>query len=235
MNRITFERFAAAALIQLLGICWGCGTGEYERRLEGRIAEIKTESKFNFLSQPRDVPDTQVSIRIPQEFKSPPLVEGGEIEGKPIDPRRVKPNVINIPGLKLTFEGFIEDANKGKQPYYLYIGVTTDERRANYPRIMVSELKSKSNTTTELSDLQAPTPQGRSLDWRKCRATGNQEFFYVPLEGEPSFRRMPGIIDLLFYDQGDILVIMAWRMPSGLEQSFDFPNWEAMTAGCMRV
>src|SRR3989304_1296552 len=84
------KRHIATGFVLLLGICWGCGTGEYERRLEARIAELKTESKFKYLASAVDVPGTRVSIRIPQDFNNTSLIEGAMIDGKPVDARRLK-------------------------------------------------------------------------------------------------------------------------------------------------
>ena len=49
---------------------------------------------------------------------------GGRVQvgGKPVDPRRVKPGLFELPWVKLTYEGFIDDPNAGKLPYYCYLG-----------------------------------------------------------------------------------------------------------------
>lgn len=221
----------------LLGILYGCGTSDYERRLDARVTEYKNESKFNILSSPADVPGTPVSIRIPQDFKNPPLTAGAEVDGKPVEARRIEPEVISLPELKLTYEGFIEDANHGKLPYYLYVAVTSDPRRANFPRTMRLELSNKFPDATELSEIRTPTPEGRDINWKKCRATGNQEFYYISPEGKAQFLQMNGLIELLFLEdkENDVLVILAWRMPASIEQSINFQTLEPMVAGCVKV
>ena len=127
----------------------GCGTGDYEQRLDKRFNELKVGSKFNLLSSPIDVPGTKVSLRIPQKndsnqkafenlltggFENPPLQEAVAPDGKPIDPLRLKPNVIDVADLKLTLEGFVPDAKQGKQPYYLYVAVSTAQKQGKYPQ-----------------------------------------------------------------------------------------------------
>lgn len=150
----------------LLGIVWGCGTSEYERRLDERITSLKTGSKFNILSSPITLPGTRVSIRIPDVFKNQPLREGVRVDGKKVDERRIKPNVIEFPSLVATYEGFIEDANRGKYPYYLYIGVSTDARRDNFPRNLQGELGGKFSDTSQLNDYMHKRP-------RADRSNGN--------------------------------------------------------------
>lgn len=225
----------AAGLLLLLGICCSCGTSEYQRRLEDRIKELKTGSKFNILSPPVKVPGTSVSLRVPQDFNDQTLTEGAVIDGKPVDLRRVKTNLIDIPDLKLTFEGFIVDASGGKQPFYLYVAVSTDPGKMNFTRNIHAELSGKFNNTTGLTDYQVQTPEGRTSDWKTCRATGNQVFYYVTPNGDSSFRQMSGVMELLIHDENETLVILAWRMPSTLEQSKDFKTWINLVAGCVKV
>ena len=250
MNRTVTNGCIAAGAVLFLLFFAGCGTSYYEQRLDKRIKELKLGSKFNLLSSPIDVPGTQVSICIPQKndsnkqayenmltggFESPPLQEGATPDGRPIDLRRIKPNLVVITDLKLTFEGFIPDAKGGKQPYYLYVAVSTGPNRANYPRNLQGELVSKINETTPLTEYKAQTPEGRSIDWQECHATGNQQFYYVKPSGEGQFVQLHGAIELLFHEENDALVTLIWRWPAGLENTIDFKSWMDMTAGCMKV
>jgi hypothetical protein len=236
MNITTIKKSAAAGAILFLFFCGGCGTGEYEQRLDKRINELKTSSKFNILSPPMDVPGTQVSIRVPEVFKNTPLTEGAMVDGKAVDSRRVKPNLIDIPDLKLTFEGFIEDANKGKQPYYLYVAVSSGPTIATLPRTTRDSLSEKLNNTSELTDdYRAQKPEGGEVSWKQCRSTGNQEFYYVLPNTEGQFIQMPGSLELLFHDENNTLVTLAWRMPAGIEQSEDFKSWINLVAGSVKV
>ena len=149
MNRIVTNKSIAAGAVLFLFFCGGCGTGDYEKKLDDRIDKLKVGSKFNLLSSPINVPGTQVSIRIPKKsdsnqkafenllsggFENPPLQESTEPDGKPIDPKRLKPNVLDVTDLKLTFEGFVPDAKQGKQPYYLYVAVSTAQKQGKYPQ-----------------------------------------------------------------------------------------------------
>jgi hypothetical protein len=231
------KKHLKAYVLLMLGLLLGCGTGEYERRLEGRIVSLKTGSKFNILSPAIDIPGASLSIRIPQEFNITPLSEGEMLDGKPIDGRRVKPAVIDIPDLKATFEGSINDRDDGKQSYYLYVAVSKGANRGNLPKLMQADLASKFNNTSQLAVLQAPTPEGRSIDWQQCRGTGNQLFYYVlpPPGGEGQFRQMPGAVELLFHEENDALIILVWRMPTGIEGARDFKSWIQLVAGCVNL
>jgi hypothetical protein len=223
----------------LLGIFLGCGTSDYEQRLDKRISDLTTGSKFNILSPSIEVPGTQVSIRIPEDFKSPPLKEGAKIDGKAVDPRRIKPNLVELADLKLTYEGFIQDKNNGKQYYYLYIAVTTGPNRKFYPRTLQAELSTKIPDATQLTDINPPpqTPEGRTVNWQECHATGNQPFYYVLPSGEGKFIQLPGTIEMFFHneDENDTLVTLIWRLPTSIEQNVDFKSWTDLVAGCVKV
>jgi hypothetical protein len=231
MNRAFAKKILPTTLLLVLGITWGCGTSEYERRLDDRINSLKTGSKFNVLKPAKTLPGTRVSIRVPDAFKEP-LQEGA----KKVDERRIKPNVIDFPSLVATYEGYIEDANKGKYPYYLYVGVSTDARRDNFPRNLQGELAGKFSDTSTLNEhYKADTPEGRTVEWKQCRGTGNQEFYYVNANGDGKFQPMNGVMELLFLEENDALVILGWRLPTSIEQSLDFKSWINMVAGCVKV
>jgi hypothetical protein len=248
--RTYFKMYIAAAVALFLIFFAGCGTSDYEQRLDKRIKALKSGSKFNLLSSSIEVSGTQVSIRVPQKndsnkqtyedlktggFEKPPLQDGAGSDGKPIDPRRLKPNPIDVPDLKLTFEGFIPDAKDGKLPYYLYVVVNTGANRTFYPRNMQADLESKIKDTSQLAEFSAQTPEGRLIDWKECHATGSQSFYYVKPNGEGQYVQMDGTIQLLFHDENNALVMLIWRWPKGLDQVVDFKSWIEMTAGCVNV
>lgn len=251
MNRMVTNKYIAAGAVLFLVFWGGCGTGDYEQRLDRRINELKVGSKFILLSSPIDVPGTQVSIRIPQKndsnlkafenlptgssagFEGPPLQETAGPDGKPIDPKRLKPNVLELADLKLSYEGFVPDAKQGKLPYYLYVAVNTRQNRVNIPKVMQAELAAKMKDATQLTDIKAQTPEGRDILWQECQATGKQLFSYVNPEGQSQFVQLNGTIQLMFHDENDALVILIWRWPAGVDQYIK--SWMDMTAGCVKV
>jgi hypothetical protein len=242
-----------AAVAVLFLVFWGgCGTGDYEKKLDDRISKLKMGSKFILLSSPIDVSGTQVSLRIPQKndsnqkafenlptgssggFEGPPLQEAVGADGKPIDPKRLKPNVLEVADLKLTYEGFVPDQKQGKLPYYLYVAVSTRQNRGNIPKIMQADLASKLKDATPLADgYKAQTPEGGDIVWQECQATGKHLFYYVKPDGQSQFVQLNGTIQLMFHDENDALVILIWRWPAGVDQYIK--SWMEMTAGCVKV
>jgi hypothetical protein len=250
MNCKVANKYIAAGALLFLIFSAGYGTDDYEQSRDRRINELKVGSKFNLLSPPIDVPGTQVSLRIPQKndsnqkafedlltggFENSPLQDSVSPDGKPIDPKRLKPIIVDVSDLKLTFEGFVSDMINGKQSYYLYVAVATRKNRGNIPKLMQAELSSKINDATPLADLKTETPEGRDVLWQECHATGNQQFYYIKNDGQSQFVHLNGTIELMFHEENDALVTLIWRWPAGMDKSNDFQSWMEMVAGCVKV
>ena len=257
MKSIGHNMIMSATALVVSAVLGGCGTSDYERLMDKRIDELKVGSKFNVLSSAVDAPDSPVSLRVPQKndnnkksfenltsagFENPPLQSSAPADGKPYDQRRIKPNVLELSDLKLTFEGFVEDSKHGKQPYYLYVIVSTRPNRGSIPKQLQADLASKINNATQLTELLAQTPEGGEVKWQTCQATGMQPFYYInppPADGNPAaaegkIMQLKGVIQLLFRDDNDALVILIWRWPASLDKSM-FQSWVEMVAGCVTV
>ena len=121
MRKLLATRRSASALALLVTACCGCGTGEYEKRLDARVKQLGEETPASKMSEV-EIPGTPIRVRLPECFKDPPLVEGAPAEA-PVDPRRVKPPIV-LPDLKATYEAFQGDSAGGKVAYYCYLAVT---------------------------------------------------------------------------------------------------------------
>lgn len=225
-------------LVAILLIVSGCGTGEYERRLADRTNRIRTESRFNELYAPQDLPGVPVAVRVPVKFTDPPLVEGApDKAGQPVDPRRLKPIPLDVPWLKLTYEGMVDNPQGGKLPYYCYVGAVDMAAGgvANPAAAWSAELAGKGGTVADWTDFQGESPDGRTVPWRKLRFTGNQNFYTLDAGNQGQFVQLPGILDVYLHEENGFLLLMAWRMPSSVEQQVDPAKWAALMAGCFAV
>lgn len=217
----------------------GCGTGEYERRLNNRLNQMRKESKFKDLYDWLQLPDMPaVSVRLPLLFKDPPLVEGAQVDGKVVDLRRVRPEWLILPGLMLTYEGFV-DAAEGKVSYYCYVGAMEThgvEVLDPKSRILREGLDGQQHEAlTDWTDFQAQTPVGQTVSWKKLRFVGPQEFFTVDKRGREQFKTMPGVLEIYLHQENGYLIAIAWRMPTSIEQQVDLSKVAAAVAGCARV
>ncbi len=237
-------------LLFLFALCFGlafsavsgCGTGEYERRMEQRrVNKLRLETKLRGLYLPQDVPGTQVSFRLPRNlFLESPLVEGAPVGGKPVDVRRVKPDkLMTIPGLKLTYEGFV-DTEGVKLPYYCYVGVIDVQggQMMEDPSLkMRTELAAqrKGDTVTNWQDVRLEAPDGQESLWKKLRAETQQEFFILDKAGQGQFKSMPGVLEVYLRAEMKYAVVIAWRMPTSIEKKINLEKWATLVAECVSV
>lgn len=227
-------------LLLALLVCSGCGTREYERRLESSASKLRTQAKFNELYGEQVLPGTPVAVRVPKIFTESPLVEGVPVGGKPVDPIRVKPTQVTLPGLKLTYETFIDDPEGRKMPFYCYVG-TVDladgkiKDPAGAMRKQLEESNPKPESLTNWTDVQAHTPDGRSIPWKQLRCIGKQDFFCKNKAGQEQTVNESGVLEINLCEEGNYLIVIAWRAPASIEQKADLAKWAPLVDGCVTV
>jgi hypothetical protein len=203
----------------LVCFCWGCGTGHYEELLDHR----KTTAAANPLSPPQDLPGTKVSVRVPLRLGSP-VPESQD--------NRYKPGLVTIPGLKQTYEAFIEDREGGQQFYYCYIGAV--EAAGNSLQDVANRLRTElgsqpqPNQLGDWTDFQVDTPERRKVSWKRLRFTGNQQFFYKKKDGQATPMPMGGTLEIYLHEEAGFVVIVAWRLPTAIEVK-DYANLDELT------
>lgn len=232
----------------------GCGTAEYERRVDAHIAELRSGSAFNVLSAPATLPGSNVQIRVPVAFTKA-LRENASIDGKPIDPRRAKVPLLTMPSDFVAYEATVADAAKGKLPYYLYAKampakdfavLMTDiyqrSRGNDEPRPLdrvdasgrlARDLRSASEASASAvwTDVTFPTPDGGKVAWQMMRIDAPMEFYYVGATGDESFVSMPGRLVCYARVFGDQLVLLVWRWPTSMEAHADEARLGPLVAG----
>ena len=224
-------------VLLVLLVVSGCGTGEYESRLTKRAVRSQNALNFNELYAPQQLPGTSVSVRVPVLFTDSPLVEGApDKDGNPVDLRRVKPGLFELPWLKFTYEGYVDDPQGGKLPYYCYVAaVDKAAAGANPDAAWSGELSNKGGTLDPWTDFQGNTPDGGTVPWKKLRFTGPQEFYTINGNGQKQFVQLPGVLEVYLHEEAGFYVLIAWRMPVSVEQQVDPGKWASMITGCASV
>jgi hypothetical protein len=219
----------------LMGTFCGCGAGEYERRKDKRVTELLNAAKFNILYQAQALEGFPVSVRIPMAFTSPPMIEGRS----QVDLHRIKPNVITLPWLKLTYEMTVKDT-KGQMPYYCYVAATkaADNPLQDVCDALRKELKAKpGNDVTEWVDFPSEKPDGSQDVWKKLRCSGPQEFAYIDSGPMPQahMETLPGILEIYVREDNGYIVLIGWRVPTSIASSVDLAKWAPLVTGCVSV
>jgi hypothetical protein len=188
---------------------------------------------FNELYAPQPLPGTTVAVRVPVLFKDSPLVEGvAGKDGKPVDSRRIKPGLIEVPWLKFTYEGFIDNPDGTKTPFYCYVAAVNKAAAGNLEADWKRQLASK-GPAGEWSDFQSQTPEGQAVAWRMLQFNGPQEFCTIAQNGQEQYSQVPGTFDIYLHEEAGNYVLIAWRVPASIQQQVDPAKLAKMMTGCV--
>jgi hypothetical protein len=197
----------------------GCGTADYDKVSNDRINELRSAEPFRTLFGPTELPDTPVRIRVPMAFKSSYAENSPHPEdGAKISPDRVEPPFLPLPGFKLCYEGHVDTA-EGRPPFYCYLAAVPS--KAGDAQKLAADLQAKlkakfKDTPEEWENVDAITPEGGGLPWKKIRVTGEQPFRVREAAGIAP-KNLPGVFELWMHDAGDYLVLVGWRAPTSVE------------------
>jgi hypothetical protein len=209
----------------------GCGTSQYNALMNRRLAALRGEAKFRHLYAPTRLPDTPISIRIPMVFgKSYQANSAHDDDGAAINPARLQPPFLKLPGFKLCYEG-VHKAGAEQFPFYCYLAAVPT--RQGEIDILAGQLQAQLNrafpskadpmnkdaaqagaapqTAPAWETVDAEAPTGFSVHWRKIRFDGSQPFLVKTDKVAP--QTLPGKLELWLHDAGDYIVLVAWRAP----------------------
>ncbi|MBN2477427.1 MAG: hypothetical protein JXB62_22670 [Pirellulales bacterium] len=221
---------AAGVLLWLVG-CLGCGTAEYEDRVEARIREARQGSAFAQMQSPVTLPGTSLKVQVPNNLESTPLPD--DTPADRLNPLASEQSSF-VTGRKLTYEGLVEDSEQGKLPFYCYLIVLDPESfRGREPvKNLWQSLKNDfAGEASPPAQVKCQTPQGLEIEWQMVRVTAPQKFVYVKPDGQSEPREMPGIFEFYVRTEGDHVIVIAWRVPEHLESHVGLKERAHLVAG----
>ncbi len=214
----------------------GCGTAEYQSRLDKAVSGTSSTSKFSSaLGQETTIPGTSISLRIPTAMQSVDIA----------DALRGKCPLFDISGLKATYEGSVEDQAKNKLQYYLYIAVSDQNANnfipaRNWLAQMQGDFPDSPDSSTEINNnYLADSPEGSPIHFEEFHYNKCLQKFLYPTPTKPdNSQKMPGNIVCLSHTENGKVVSLVFRYPSGLSDyhgaNFD-PDWLKLVAGTLKV
>ena len=213
-------------LLPAVATATGCGTAEYERRVKDYQDNQLVESVFTDLyEKPEPIPGTTVQLRIPKTITSESAKVFNESSLDPsgvgkIDPRRVQPPFVKLPGLKATYEMTVADAQGGPLSYYLYLVALPSGSPIPGGGTLTDNLQQQLTTAfpaaepkPEWIEVECLTPSAARIPWKRVQVDGEQEFS-TGNSGE--FRSVPGTLILYVYEAQGQQVLIGWRVPNDL-------------------
>jgi len=240
----------------------GCGTSAYEDRFKARLEHLQRETPFQPVwEQPvEDFPAKSLSLRIPKIFRADesyalnPLSTVTPDPRRPddiVDPYRVQPSFLKLPGHQRTYEGFTQVRSAQSldlvvKPYYLYVA-KYDKKDGKFPsgnemerqlrEALVKQFGKKSVTDWEILDPPPPTPEGSTITWKRIKATGEQYwvFYEDKVARYKIFPNTPGVYELYLYSTPDYHVMLGWRYGKDVGEALGLEAIAPICAGTMKV
>lgn len=221
-----------------LAVCPGCGTGEYQRRLEARVAQIQQVAQFSVLYDvPLPLPGTTVSVRIPSLFQigfdaNTQDPDGG---GGLIDPRRLQPPFVTLPGFKLTYEIIFTDSNNNnaRRPFYIYMAVATaaDAAAGKPVAEAIREQVATQFPSAAWEDVSCTSPTGAVVACKRINVSGPQVFY----TGPGQYESLSGVFQLYLHEAQGQHVLIGWRVPDAVSEKANLDQLARLTAGTIVV
>ncbi|HUT09114.1 MAG TPA: hypothetical protein VMY42_01335 [Thermoguttaceae bacterium] len=251
MSKYPSNRPLAAAAL-LLGVCLGCGTGEYETRLDETVERIQKESDFgdDICYEPQKLAETAVWFQVPKNFAETSLQEASIKELSRVQ----LPENLNssIPGLQWTYEGWFsydaeEGPDSGKNPktaYYCYLSATDllTSTTKDPMRTVRNNLDRAGSSEKSAKIVSCKTPEGRSVTWTMTEYIIQdplQDFYHIDEEGNGQFTPMGGT--LIFYGRTDeernLAIIVGFRVPTKIWElkGFSLKERVALVPGSIKI
>ncbi len=259
----------SAILSLMLLSAAGCHTEQYEGKYQASLVHLQHETPFQGL-WPEPVKDFrrgQLSIRLPKffldgeanAFEPPPALSADPKRPQDVvDPYRVMPYFLQLPGHLRTYEGFTEvqsrqDAQRIKKPFYLYIGMVGSKQSNDKPltgedlRKLLRDrlvkyaehddtLKNVKLEVGQWEDVEPKpkTPDGGEMSWKRIKATGDQAFVFY--EDKVATKKLyPGMCELWVYSTPDYHVMLGWRCSQAVADTIALDKAAGPCAGSVKV
>jgi hypothetical protein len=199
-------------LVAAVVVGQGCGSSEYERRLQARVSTLGQESAFAKVGNAVQPPGIGLSIAMPAEFQ---LLPAGA------DAKRAKIPFAELAELKATYEATQMDSAGGKQHYYCYLAAADP---ANFgggidpSQTLLNRIRNAFPTANiaNPAPTPVPTPSGKNETWQKFRYVGKQPFYYVDKTNQEQYPEMEGALEVWSrrVDEAKCLFMIIWRVPT---------------------
>jgi hypothetical protein len=232
--------FFRVTFVLLLLPLFGCGTSEYEKRLETGSKAASENSKFSVLGELTVIPGTSIGLRFPKVMQSIDINDPQRGKCVVLDPKGEK-NLLNLTGHKATYEGTVKDTSGNELHYYIYVGVAelkVTETSSWSTSLMQGFPNADAATSGGSSDYTVESPQGTTVTWEEMHFKCDQNFYYPTKDKPQNVQKLPGnIVGLSHMDSG-IATMVIFRYPSILadRHEADFnSDWIKLIAGTLRV
>lgn len=240
-RRLLQRSFVLTALAGLLVSAAGCDLGTYDQRAKARLEFLNERSAMSSLlrsDQYSLLGDAQgqgtgVSILHPILFADPQGYLGADQID--VEPKRVIPPGIPLPGLIYTHEWFVPAADGTNLACYMYHCVLPnyDENPAEVvmEQFSASVANALPDATLSWETVELPRLSEGTITWQCLKLVAGQEFAAYN-EGDAEIRYEPkqGQLWLCLYSTPQYHIVLGWRFPAEVNDS---AGVQAAAEACM--
>lgn len=225
-----------SALVLLLPLA-GCGVSAYETKMAETVDRLERLERFSALYEvDSQVPGTGVTLRIPQGFttaynesSADPVSNQGTI-----DPNRVQPPFIKLPGFRVAYERF-EHGSEGGLPLYLYVAVNEPGDEAVAETIVAELTAAFPGQEIAWTPVMVDTPDASApqVEWQRLEVQGKQMFFMAGGRQEEK----EGIFTLWrrIDSETKTQVLLGWRQAVSTLGNRDLRRVADVVAGTVKI
>ena len=210
-------------VVALLAAASGCGTPAYTDLLNHRLDELRAGAPFRVLYGPTRLPDTPIQVRLPQAFRRSFVeISPHPDDGERVRADRIQPPFLKLDGFRMCYEGRGNDPNAGVVNFYCYLWAIPS--KAGEADKIAADIQTKLNdafkeSKAEWQSVDAATPDGKALSWRKIRVEGPQKFAHYRNQEDKNNKasaEFPAIFELWMFDTQEYVVLIGWRSPTSV-------------------
>lgn len=215
----------------------GCGTGEYEKRLDQTVAKLREETRkqtpaASWTRGEVALGDTGIVVHLPTIVDQQPLQSTPEQE---IDARRL--TIASVAAIQpiAVHEGSVLDTAGGRYFFQCFVAHPEADPSAEIQRQLQALAP---GVPVAWTPVECQADDGPKSTWQKIKVTDvNQDVFYVSSSGAESFTPMPCTLAVYQRQIEGQFVVIAWRLPTSIEKSIGpqndrgFELWANRTAG----
>lgn len=218
--RLSSLRWRAIGAVGVCLFAVGCGSGEYQKRLNATINRLKEQSAFAGMSEPISLPGTKLTFCVPKDFVNAADKADDPLHKKLLSPGPLRPEQADAGAFYMHLTESKPELGEDLPALTLHWGrrdPATGGKQDPSSELMYALQDALPNKELKWEEVSLPTPEGGALTWQKLEASGNMEFVMVKCADGAltGAKRMKGDLHLYIHkhQESEVFVWMVWRVP----------------------
>ncbi len=219
----------------------GCGSGEYQKRLNNSLKQRREQSAFAAMSEPISLPGTKLTFRVPKEFVNAADKAADPLHKKLLSPGPLRPEQADAAAFYMYLTEAKPEQGEDLPALTLHWGrrdPAAGSKQDPSSELMYALQDAMPNMELKWQEEHFFTPQGGSVTWQKLSASGTMEFVMVKCADGTltGTKRMKGDFYLYIckHPESEVFVWMVWRVPDIIAGDVAVPVYAAQVGGSLK-